>query len=69
MESLGSYAGSGLVQCANAEMKPLTVRQQLEQQKQSMTDRLTSINEAIEALDENPGVEKVLTLVGRTVRF
>lgn len=57
-----------LAQC-NQIAKPLSVREQLEQQKASLADRMKEVDAALAALDENPGVEKVLTLVGRTVRF
>lgn len=49
--------------------RPPTVREQLNQQREQLTARLKEVDEAIAALDENPAVEKVLTLVGRTVRF
>lgn len=61
-------APSGLVNAAR-ELRPPTVREQLLQQKEALTARLKEVDEAIAALDENPAVEKVLTLVGRTVRF
>ncbi len=68
MESLQSYAGRELVACHSAP-RQLSVREQLESQKASLNEKLKTIDAAIAALDENPGVEKVLTLVGRAVRF
>jgi hypothetical protein len=67
MEGIGSYAGA-LAQCDSAP-RQLSVREQLESQKAALNEKLKTIDAALVALDENPGVEKVLTLVGRTVRF
>ncbi len=55
-------------QCGNSA-KPQSVREQLLQRKEMLETNLREVGEALDALDENPGVEKVLTLVGRTVRF
>ncbi len=46
-----------------------TVRKQLERKKQNLTRQLGEVDEALSALDANPEIERVLTLVGRTVRF
>lgn len=46
-----------------------TCRRQLERKKSNLTRQLGEVNEAIAALDANPEIERVLTLVGRTVRF
>ncbi len=46
-----------------------TAREQLNSKKQSLEKALEDVNAAIQALDDHPDVEKVLTLVGRTVRF
>ncbi len=67
MSDLSCQAGGAYL--SDVAPKQLSVRQQLEQQKASLLDRLKDVESALSALDENPGVEKVLTLVGRTVRF
>ena len=46
-----------------------TAREQLDSKKKRLEAQLLDVNEAIKALDDHPDVEKVLTLVGRTVRF
>lgn len=46
-----------------------SAREQLNSRKKRLEQELEDVNAAIQALDENPEVEKVLTLVGRTVRF
>lgn len=46
-----------------------TVRDQLDRKKVNLTRQLAEVSAALEALDANPEIERVLTLVGRTVRF
>lgn len=46
-----------------------SAREQLTRKKQNLERQLGDVNAAIQALDDHPDVEKVLTLVGRTVRF
>lgn len=46
-----------------------TVRNQLDRKKVNLTRQLAEVSAALEALDTNPEIERVLTLVGRTVRF
>lgn len=46
-----------------------SAREQLTRKKQNLERQLEDVNAAIQALDDHPDVEKVLTLVGRTVRF
>lgn len=65
--ALQGYTGEALT-CDSAP-RQLSVREQLESQKATLNEKLKTIDAALAALDENPGVEKVLTLVGRTVRF
>lgn len=54
--------------CEKSDCSP-TARKQLEQKKARLTKELSDVDAAIEALDANPEIERVLTLVGRTVRF
>lgn len=46
-----------------------TCRAQLERKKQNLERQLAEVEEALKALNDNPEIERVLTLVGRTVRF
>jgi len=67
MESLQRYTEPcGILDCSP---KQLTVREQLNLQRTQLTERIETVNAALAALDKNPGVEEVLTLVGRTVRY
>lgn len=52
-----------------AEDRQPSAREQLTRKKQNLERQLGDVNAAIQALDDHPDVEKVLTLVGRTVRF
>lgn len=65
------YPGGGainqLADCAAKEDS--TVRAQLERKKNNLTRQISEVTAALEALDANPEIERVLTLVGRTVRF
>lgn len=47
------------------QYQPPTVRERLENQKRNLEAELATINEAIAALDQNPEVERVLTILGR----
>ncbi len=58
-----------LAECAVKQDRSPTAREQLVRKKTQFERQLTEVNEAIAALDEHPEIEKVLTLVGRTVRF
>lgn len=49
--------------------KTPTAREQLATKKKRLTEQLAQVDAALEALDANPEIERVLTLVGRTVRF
>lgn len=58
--------------CDNAmtgRARELTVKERLLDQRNRYTEILKEINEAIAALDANPEIEKVLTLVSKTVRY
>lgn len=46
-----------------------TAREQLIRRRADLEEQLKDVTEAISALDSNPEIERVLTLVGRTVRF
>lgn len=58
---------SGEVACGM--FKPLSVREQLEVRLNQLTEQLNTTKAALAALNENPGVEKVLDLVGRSIRY
>lgn len=60
--------GSMIAECAKSDRMP-SAREQLNRKKASLESQLEDVNAAISALDANPEIEKVLTLVGRTVRF
>jgi thymidylate kinase len=49
--------------------RELTVKERLLDQRSRYTEILKEINDAISALDANPEIEKVLTLVGKTIRY
>ena len=49
--------------------RELTVKERLLDQRSRYTETLKEINDAIAALDANPEIEKVLTLVGKTIRY
>lgn len=66
----GYALGQQTASYALAEMDRMpTAREQLTSKKRSLEQKLGDVNAALEALDANPEIEKVLTLVGRTVRF
>lgn len=46
-----------------------SARSQLERRKKDLLSQLSDIDSALQALNENPEIERVLTLVGRTVRL
>jgi chaperonin cofactor prefoldin len=58
----------GPLDCAKSNRAP-SAREQLNRRKTDLETQLEDVNAAIAALNEHPEVEKVLTLVGRTVRF
>lgn len=49
--------------------RELTVKEKLLDQRNRYTEILKEVNDAIAALEANPEIEKVLTLVGKTVRY
>lgn len=49
--------------------RELTVKERLLDQRSRYTEILKEVNDAISALEANPEIEKVLTLVGKTVRY
>ena len=55
----------GLAECCDMEARRSTVREALENKKQSMTKALADVQAAIDALDANPEVSKVLELLAR----
>lgn len=67
---MSNYPESGMCLSEDAKMdRQPSAREQLTRKKQNMEKQLEDVNAAIQALDDHPEVEKVLTLVGRTVRF
>jgi len=49
--------------------RELTVKEKLLDQRNRYMEILKEVNDAIAALEANPEIEKVLTLVGKTVRY
>ena len=45
------------------------MRDTLRNRRASLESQLQEVNEAITALDENPGVERVLDLITKTTRY
>ena len=59
-ESEIGYAGAG-----QAIPRRMNTREALEQKKIYLEEQLRNVNNAIEALDQNPNVEKVLDLLSK----
>lgn len=68
-QTCGGSALNSLADYGPKECKEPTCRQQLDRKKSNLVRQLAEIEEALKALDDNPEIERVLTLVGRTVRF
>lgn len=69
MEGLISMAQQ---ECCDVSPKQLirpSIRDGLFNRKQSLEKQLVDINAAIEALDKNPEITKVLELVGKASRY
>ena len=49
--------------------QPPSMRDTLRNKRASLESQLQEVNEAITALDENPGVERVLDLITKTTRY
>lgn len=50
-------------------LEPATVTEELKIKKAMLEKKLADVNAAIEALEANPGVEKVLNLISKTGRY
>ena len=57
-------------QC-ETEMSPrrLTIPEKLKTEKVNLEQRLADVNAAIEALEQNPEIERVLHLVSKVTRY
>lgn len=69
LDTMNYPNGAGVCAEKSFEDRSPTARQQLAEKQKLLTVQLQQVNDAIEALDANPEIERVLTLVGRTVRF
>jgi hypothetical protein len=61
-DSATGYAGSSEV---SQRIGRLSIPEGLRRQRIELEERLTQVNEAIEALEKNPELERVLHLVSR----
>ena len=57
-----------LAPCDCRDQSP-SMRDSLRSKRASLEAQLQEVNEAIAALDENPGVERVLDLITKTTRY
>lgn len=66
----GKYAEpcGGALNICDSPKNP-SARNQLDRRKKDLLAQLSDIDAALQALNENPEIERVLTLVGRTVRL
>ena len=64
------YTGptGSLPECSGRLCTP-SMRDTLRNKRASLESQLQEVNEAIAALDENPGVERVLDLITKTTRY
>lgn len=67
-DSIYPNSGGGALSEA-CDVRTPSARDQLAEKKKRLTIQLEQVDAALEALDANPEIERVLTLVGRTVRF
>ncbi len=58
-----------LLACCEGSSVPVTITQNLQNKKKRLEDELRMVNEAIAALESNPGVEAVLNTVAKVVRI
>lgn len=56
-------------QALDMQLRQPSVLESLQQQRASVVQRLESIDRAIAALEANPGIEEVLTLLGKVGRY
>ena len=68
--SCGVYAPATIGgSCVETRCVSPTLRDTLRNKRASLESQLQEVNEAIAALDENPGVERVLDLITKTTRY
>lgn len=71
MRGIGGLAGAGQAQLEKvaADMAPrqVTILENLRDRRERLSNQLKELDEAIAALQENPEVERVLSLVSRLV--
>ena len=66
MDELAKSLGEGAME---ATPRRATVTERLNQERLSLIDRLSQVEEALQALAENPQLERVLNLVSKVSRY
>ena len=61
--------GGGNPKCETSRLEEPTVTDNLKMKKANLEKQLADVNAAIDALESNPGVEKVLNLISKTGRY
>ena len=61
--------GAAIEKASVLDARQLSVKENLQRQKQNLMDQLTVVQAALDAMDRNPGIEEVLTLLSRAGRF
>lgn len=69
MSYYGQEVSESLAKQAALTPRQLSVKENLQQQKQNLMDQLATVQAALDAMDRNPGIEEVLTLLSRAGRF
>lgn len=68
MEYYGNI-GAAVEKAAALSPHQLSVKENLQHQKKNLMDQLATVQAALDAMDRNPGIEEVLTLLSRAGRF
>ena len=66
---MNMLANASQASCECRTTSAPSMRETLRVKRASLESQLTEVNEAIAALDENPGVERVLDLITKTTRY
>ena len=66
MNGLSESSGEGAME---AKVRRATVTERLNQERVTLIERLGQVEEALQALAENPQLERVLNLVSKVSRY
>ena len=61
--------GSEVAYCCDTSSKSVPVLDNLKQRRSKIAEELQNVDNAIAALEQNPEIEKVLTLLAKTGRY